>query len=190
MRNSSTSASLELDDDDTGLEGIKGKDLVDGSFHVKMRPAILILHPQLRASLPRALRKDGNRQMFARWKTTAAPRNPRGPKEDSIGSKSKDASSAGSRIPSTSPTAHAKTSIRRGMVPWHITGWFTGGDFQADGDVCRTTGAYIDLSWRNGANDVPGNAATHLHLPLWCILSGSGASIRCCGVSVVLGPSR
>ena len=44
----------------------------------------------------------------------------------------------------------------------------------------RTTGAYIDLSWRNRANDVPGDAATHLDLSFWRVVSGGGACIRSC----------
>lgn len=93
-----------------------GKYQVGGQTLVNMRPAILILHPHLRASFPRALQKDLSSRLFARLKTTT-PRNPRGIKEENLGSKAKDAGSSGSRIPTSSPAGHAKTSIRRGMMP-------------------------------------------------------------------------
>lgn len=152
-----------------------------------MQPAILILHPQLRAAVPRALRSGFNGRFCARLKTTKAPR---ASKQESLLSKAKDSAPAGPRIPTTNPTTHAKTSIRKGTV--HGMAWHGIYELELTSELhaCRTTGTHIDLPWRNRADHIPGSAATDFHIPLWRIVPGCGASIRRGRISMVSSSCR
>ncbi|KAI9930997.1 hypothetical protein AWENTII_004215 [Aspergillus wentii] len=71
----------------------------------------VLLHPQLRTSLPRAVRRDLNSRLFTRFKTTQKPL--RSSKDEVPSLKPKDPNVIASRNPTT-PSAHAKTTIRRG----------------------------------------------------------------------------
>lgn len=82
------------------------------TLHVyKMRPQIL-LHPQLRSSLSRGLRRDLNSTLFARLKTTQPPF--RLPKSETSSLKPKENNATALRSAPQSSAAHAKTAIRRG----------------------------------------------------------------------------
>ncbi|KAE8159012.1 hypothetical protein BDV40DRAFT_303686 [Aspergillus tamarii] len=76
-----------------------------------MRPQIL-LHPQLRTSLPRAVQRDLNSTIFARLKTTQTPF--RLSKNETPALKPKESNATAGRSSPQSATAHAKTTIRRG----------------------------------------------------------------------------
>ncbi|GFG11228.1 hypothetical protein IFM5058_05320 [Aspergillus udagawae] len=70
------------------------------------------LHPQLRAALPRSVQRDLSSRLFARFKTTQNAFKGNG--SPAVKPKENNGSLTGSSASTSSPTTHAKTTIRRG----------------------------------------------------------------------------
>lgn len=108
----------------------------------------ILLSPLLRASLPRAVRRDLTSRWFPRLKTTNAASKP--PRNDVPYLKTKQTDVVPPRSVTQSSTAHAQNAIRRGIGG-------TGSPQHVRTAPCR----------RMVLNRLSRNAGAHLGLPCW-----------------------
>jgi hypothetical protein len=123
----------------------------------------ILLHPQLRAALPKRVQRDLRSQIWARFKSQVPLPSKR---HEPATPEPKELNSTSARVPTPSAS---KTNLRRGtLFPWHSPiGYMLK-------KTCRATGTYTGLLWRNWPSHVPRHATGIYHSSVWCCMFNCG----------------